>query len=71
MDAAQYGGIATIVQFQTLSMFLSTKFDQKSFLVIMRESLMNSPSKLISFNAFINAMHMASILDPFTFEKVD
>ncbi|KAH0792290.1 axonemal dynein light chain domain-containing protein 1-like [Histomonas meleagridis] len=70
MDTAQYGGIVTFGQFQTLSMFLSSRFDQKYFVQIMRETLTNSSSKFVSFNAFINAMHINSMLVPFSFEKI-
>lgn len=71
MDAAQYGGIVTLGQFQTLAMFSSKKLDNRGYLEMMRETLQKTLSKKISFQDLVEAMHRHSMLVPISFERVD
>lgn len=71
MDAAQYGGIITLGQFQTLAMFSSKKLDQRIYTDMMREILMRTKSRVVSFQAFVDTMHRYSMLVPFTFERIE
>ncbi|EAY15608.1 hypothetical protein TVAG_208870 [Trichomonas vaginalis G3] len=71
MDAAQFGGIVTFGQFQTLAMFSSRKLDTRSYIEMMRETLAKMKSETISLAALIDAMHKRAMLVPFSFERVD
>jgi len=71
MDAAQYGGIVTLGQFQTLTMFSSKKLEQRMYVEMMRDAMMKSSSKTLGFSALIEAMHEYSMLVPFSFDRID
>ena len=71
MDAAQYGGVITVGQFQTLTMFSSRKVDSKVYIEMMRDSLMKTSSKSISFENLIDSMHKNSLLVPISFDRID
>lgn len=71
MDAAQYGGITSFSQFQTLSMFSSRKLDYRLYPGMMREIMQNTVSKSMSFQTFTQGMHERSLLVPFNFDRVN
>lgn len=71
MDAAQYGGILSFGQFQTLSMFSAKKLDFRLYPVMMREIIQGTVSKSMSFQTFINGMHDRGLLVPFNFDRVN
>ena len=71
MDAAQYGGIVTLAQFQTLSMFSPRKIDIRAYTEMMRETFLRSPNKAISFNSLIDELHKRAMLVPFVFDRID
>lgn len=71
MDAAQYGGIVTLGQFQTLVMFSSKKLDYKVYTEMMKNTFIRSQTKTISFNTLMAEMHKYSMLVPFVFDRID
>ncbi|OHT16477.1 hypothetical protein TRFO_02756 [Tritrichomonas foetus] len=71
MDAAQYGGIATFSQFQTLSMFSARKLDHRMYSGMMREIMQKTSNKTMSFTTFIKGMHEYSLLVPFNYDRVN
>ena len=71
MDAAQYGGIVTLGQFQTLAMFSAKKLDQRGYTEMMRDTMIRTSSKTISFQALIDTMHRNGMLVPVSFERID
>lgn len=71
MDAAQYGGIVTLGQFQTLAMFSSKKLASRGYLDMMRDTFSRTMSTKISFQDLVEAMHRQSMLVPISFERVD
>lgn len=71
MDAAQYSGIVTLAQFQTLSMFSPRKIDNRGYTEMMRETFLRSPNKTISFNELIDELHKRAMLVPFVFDRID
>ena len=71
MDAAQYGGIVTLGQFQTLAMFSSKKFDQRGYTEMMRDTMIRTSSKTVSFQGLIDTMHRNGMLVPVSFERID
>ncbi|OHT11304.1 hypothetical protein TRFO_19282 [Tritrichomonas foetus] len=71
MDAAQYGGIVTLAQFQTLSMFSPRKLDYRGYTEMMRNTFLRSPNKTISFNELIEELHRCGMLVPFVFDRID
>ena len=71
MDAAQYGGIVTLGQFQTLVMFSAKKLDQRGYTEMMRNTMIKTKSKTISFQSLIDAMHKNAMLVHISFERID
>ena len=71
MDAAQYGGVMTLSQFQTLSMFSPRKIDYRRFTEMMMETLLRSPSTTVTFARGIDEMHKCAMLVPFSFDRID
>lgn len=71
MDAAQFGGIVTFGQFQTLALFSSRKIDPRSYVEMMRETFEKMTTETISFGGLIDAMHRRAMLVPFSFERID
>lgn len=71
MDAAQYGGIVTLAQFQTLAMFSPRKINNREYTEMMCETLLRSSNKTISFNALIDELHKRAMLVPFIYDRID
>lgn len=71
MDAAQYGGIVTLGQFQTLAMFSPRKINNREYTEMMSETFLRSSNKTISFNALIDELHKRAMLVPFIYDRID
>jgi hypothetical protein len=71
MDAAQYGGIATFGQFQTLVLFSARKLDWRLYPEMMREAMRGTLAKRVSFADLMAAMHRYAMLIPFTFDRIE
>lgn len=71
MDAAQYGGIVSYSQFQTLSCFSSRKLDFRMYGELMREAMMTTNSQSMSFSLLTQTLHKYAMLVPFNFERID
>jgi hypothetical protein len=71
MDAAQYGGIMTLAQFQTLVMFSPRKADSRVFCEMMTSAFMKSGSRTIPISGLLEEMHKAAMLVPFVFDRIE
>lgn len=71
MDAAQYGGVLSSGQFQTLVQFSARKLDWRMYPGMMRETFVRTLSKTIPFTELMIAMHKYAMLVPFNFDRVD
>ncbi|MBR6907609.1 hypothetical protein IKN40_03785 [bacterium] len=71
MDAAQYGGILTLGQFQILSQFSSRKLDNRIYTKIMCDAMRTSREKTISFEALVDHLHRNDLLIPFCFDRLE
>ena len=71
MDAAQYGGVLSSGQFQTLVQFSARKLDWRCYPGMMREALQRTGAKTISFQDLMAAMHKYAMLVPFNFDRVE
>lgn len=71
MDAAQYGGIASLGQFTTLAQFSTRKVDNRVFTEMYRECLMKTVSPFVSFDGFVESMHRRAMLVTFNFDRID
>jgi hypothetical protein len=70
MDAAEYNGIVSLGQFQTLAMFSPKKLEIHAYTVMMTEAFMDLKKPTISFGELIQVMHRWSLLLPFFFDRV-
>lgn len=71
MDAAQYDGIVTLAQFQTLSMFSPRKIDYRAYTEMMRNTFIHSSRNTITFKELIEELHRYNLLVPFVFDRID
>jgi hypothetical protein len=69
MDAAEFHGIATFGQFQTLAMFSPRRLDVHEYAEMMTETMRRSKSRAISFKELMEAMHEWEMLVPFSFDR--
>jgi hypothetical protein len=71
MDAAQYGGIVTLSQFQTLVMFSPRKVDYTFFCRMMSTLFIGSSSRAVPLQSLLEEMHRSAMLVPFVFDRID
>lgn len=71
MDAAQYGGVMTLTQFQILSMFSPRKIEYRRYTEMMMETLLRSSRTTVTFPTGIDEMHRCAMLVPFSFDRID
>jgi hypothetical protein len=70
MDAAEYNGIVTLGQFQTLVMFSPKRLEIHAYTEMMAEAFMESKTQTISFGELIQIMHRWGMILPFMFSRV-
>jgi hypothetical protein len=71
MDAAQYGGVVTLSQFQTLVMFSPRKVDYTFFCRMMSSVFIGSSTTVVPLQSLIEEMHRSAMLVPFVFDRID
>ena len=71
MDAAQYGGIITLSQFQTLSMFSPKQLDFRAYTKLMSDAFQKNCNKSIKFSELIQELHDWAMLVPFVFDRIE